>query len=289
MKNKQKKKNLKLWALIIVIIVVVTIISFSADYLTKLFENKVEKESLIAQNNENININIQTQTKPVDISKKPEDKEEPKGKIEDKQNQDIDKNIVIIVDNPKSYEVLINRTNSLPSTYAPEDLVKLSEVKTVLENPEINQLRKDAYDALKKLFTAARSQGYELYARSGYRSYNTQNSLYSSYVKTNGQEAADKFSAKPGQSEHQTGLAIDITSKAVNLLLSVDFASTAEGEWVEKNAHEFGFIIRYPKGKEDITGYQYEPWHLRYVGKALAKEIRDLNLTLEEYYKQYKN
>lgn len=289
MNRKQKKKRLKPLALIIIIVGALTIISISADYLIKSDENKVEKESLIAQNNENLNINTQTPTTHEDISEKTEEKEEPKEKIEDKQNKDIDKNIIIIVDNPKSYEVLVNRTNSLPSTYAPEDLVKLSDVKTVLENPEINQLRKDAYDALIKLFAAASSQGYELYARSGYRSYNTQTSLYSSYVKNNGQEAADKFSAKPGQSEHQTGLAIDITSKAVKLLLSVDFSNTAEGEWVEKNAHTFGFIIRYPKGKEDITGYQFEPWHLRYVGKELAKEIRDLNVTLDEYYEQYNN
>jgi len=173
----------------------------------------------------------------------------------------------------------------LPSDYVPKDLVALDDVPTVLPNPEINQLREAAYNALKELFEAAmEEENYSLFARSGYRSYDTQDALYSAYVANYGQEAADKFSAKPGQSEHQTGLAMDITTETMNYVLDITFGETIEGKWVQENAHRFGFIVRYPLGKEDITGYQYEPWHIRYVGKDLAKEIYESELTMEEYF-----
>ena len=176
------------------------------------------------------------------------------------------------------------KKRNLPDSYVPEDLVTLSEVPTVLENPEVNQMRNAAYEALKELFKAAQDEeGYELYARSGYRSYNTQTSLYSSYVESYGKEAADKYSAKPGQSEHQTGLSIDITCEALNFRLDDTFGETKEGKWVAENAHRFGYIIRYPKDKEDITGYMYEPWHIRYLGTELAGKVFESGLTLEEY------
>lgn len=190
----------------------------------------------------------------------------------------------IIIQEPEKLDVLVNKKRSLPDTYVPEDLVTLSEVPTVLQNPEVNQLRKVAYEALKELFQAAiDEEGYELHARSGYRSYNTQASLYSSYVDSYGQSAADKYSAKPGQSEHQTGLSIDITCQAMNYRLDDTFFDTDEGKWVAENAHRFGYIIRYPKGMEDITGYMYEPWHIRYLGRELAAEVYNSGLTLEEY------
>lgn len=178
---------------------------------------------------------------------------------------------------------MMNKERALPSDYVPSDLVKL-EVPTVLPNPEINQLRKVASDALTALFQEAKKEGFTLKARSGYRSYATQDGLYRSNVAKNGQTYADKYSARPGHSEHQTGLAMDITSSSVNNQLSETFGETAEGLWVAQNAHRFGFIIRYPKGKESITGYNYEPWHLRYVGPTLAGEIFQSTLTMEEYF-----
>ena len=194
-------------------------------------------------------------------------------------------NDIVIIESPEVYDVLVNKKRTLPKTYIPEDLVKVTEVPTVLDNPEINQLREVAYNALKELFEAAKEeQSYQLYARSGYRSYGTQASLYNSYVANRGQAAADKFSAKPGQSEHQTGLSMDITCEAMNFQLDDTFGETDEGKWVAENAHRFGFIIRYPKGKEDITGYMYEPWHIRYLGNELAKEVYESGLTLEEYF-----
>ena len=193
----------------------------------------------------------------------------------------------IIIEKPEVIGVLVNKTRTLPASYAPEDLVTLEDLPTVLVNPEVNQLRSPAYQALKELFNAAQEEaGYYLYARSGYRSYSTQEALYSSYVENHGQAAADKYSAKPGQSEHQTGLAMDITCQALNYQLDTTFAETEEGKWVAENAHRFGFIIRYPKGKEHITGYNYEPWHLRYLGTDLATEVYESGLTLEGFFEQ---
>lgn len=191
---------------------------------------------------------------------------------------------VNMVEEPAAIDALVNKKNNLSSTYVPEDLVKLEGIPTVLENPEINQLRETAYIALKDMFQAATDEeGYELHARSGYRSYGTQRDLYNSYVKNHGQAAADKYSAKPGQSEHQTGLSMDITCAAMNFQLDDTFGNTDEGKWVSENAHRFGFIVRYPKGKEDITGYFYEPWHIRYLGVELATKVYESGLTLEEY------
>lgn len=183
---------------------------------------------------------------------------------------------------PDSVKALVNKQYALPEDYAPEDLVTV-EVPTVLENPEIRQLREVASDALTDMFAAAEEEGIILHARSGYRSYQTQVQLFNSYVENHGEEAANRYSARPGESEHQTGLAMDVTSESANYQLSEAFGSTPEGIWVEENAHEFGFIIRYPEGTEDITGYQYEPWHLRYFGEELAADIYESGLTYEEY------
>jgi len=194
----------------------------------------------------------------------------------------IDENDVIT--NPDAYDMVVNKQRSLSSEYVPEDLVKL-EVETCLPNPEINQLRKAASEAITEMFQAAKEEeDLDLVARSGYRSYSTQDSLYHGIVNKYGQDYADKYSAYPGQSEHQTGLALDITAASVNYQLEDIFGETEEGIWTKENAHRFGFIIRYPEGKEDITGYLYEPWHLRYVGKNLAKKIYEEDTTLEEYF-----
>ena len=180
-------------------------------------------------------------------------------------------------------EALVNRQYLLSEDYVPRDMVAVEVPLIFPEHPEINQLRAPAADALKQMFATAEEAGIILYARSGYRSYGTQERLYGSYVETHGEEAASRFSAPPGASEHQTGLAMDVTSESVGYELLESFGETAEGEWVKDNAHVYGFIIRYHEGKEDITGYMYEPWHLRYVGKELAHDIKESGLTYEEY------
>ncbi len=189
-----------------------------------------------------------------------------------------------VVTDPAAYDVFVNKERRMPAGYIPPDLVRIN-VPTILVFEEVNHLRRAASDALESMFAAAEAeQGFELSARSGYRSYKTQVMLYEANVSEHGEEYAARFSARPGTSEHQTGLAMDISSEAVNFQLEQSFGKTSEGLWVAENAHRFGFIIRYPEGKEDITGYSYEPWHLRYVGAKLAEEIFGKHLTLEEYF-----
>lgn len=138
-------------------------------------------------------------------------------------------------------------------------------------------LTRETSTAFESMRSAAAREGLSLFIRSGFRSYATQRSLYASYVAKSGQAAADRYSARAGHSEHQSGLALDVNST------SGSFASTREGRWVKDNAHRFGFIVRYPQGKEHITGYMYEPWHLRYVGNDLARTLYSSGQTLEEY------
>lgn len=185
---------------------------------------------------------------------------------------------------PSSTAVLVNKEYPLPADYVPEDLV----IPDILYNfnyyHEKKLMRQEAADALEDLFNASREAGLSLYGISGYRSYDRQKQIYDKNVQTRGLEETNRVSARPGYSEHQTGLSIDVSTPSINNRLEEVFAGTPEGKWLADNAHLYGFIIRYPKGKSDITGYSYEPWHIRYVGRDLAKELYDGGMTLEEYY-----
>ena len=141
-----------------------------------------------------------------------------------------------------------------------------------------------AAKALEKMFHAAEKKNVILCGVSGYRSYERQKSIYNRNVALHGKKATDALSAKPGSSEHQTGLTIDVSASSVSYLLTQRFADTKEGKWLAKNAHKYGYIVRYPKGKSKITGYSYEPWHIRYVGVTVATYLYKNKLTLEEYY-----
>jgi len=196
----------------------------------------------------------------------------------------IDSNGNSMVLNTSSILLLVNKTRNLPSDYSPSDLVKPRVRFSFDEDIPKRYLRKSAAVALEKLFEAAGNAGHRIYGVSGYRSYATQKSIFERNAAEKGEEVANRTSARPGQSEHQTGLAMDISSAAANYRLLSSFGTTPEGIWVRENAHRFGFIIRYPKGKEEITGYSYEPWHLRYVGKEAARYIYNHSLTLEEYF-----
>jgi zinc D-Ala-D-Ala carboxypeptidase len=134
------------------------------------------------------------------------------------------------------------------------------------------------------MFADAKGQDIHLFAVSGYRSYQRQDDNFHNKVNKIGEEAAAKIVAYPGNSEHQTGLAMDISSQSANFKLTEQFGGTPEGKWLMENAHRFGYILRYPKGLETITGYNYEPWHYRYVGLKAAAEIYKNQLTLEEYF-----
>ena len=174
--------------------------------------------------------------------------------------------------------ILVNKFFHLDDTYVPEDLVTLS---TKYNNGANNQMRKEAADAFMKMVDGALLDNIILKNASAYRSYDYQVNLYDNYVARDGKKNADIYSARPGYSEHQTGLCSDINT------VDSSFDGTNEANWLLKNAYKYGFILRFPKGKEDITGYKYEPWHYRYVGKKAAKVIYENDLTLEEYYAYY--
>ncbi|MED4603579.1 M15 family metallopeptidase, partial [Paenibacillus validus] len=190
---------------------------------------------------------------------------------------------VQVVAKPAEIAVLVNKTSKLPEDYKPQDLVDPNVPFTFKEKLEKRKMRKEAAAALEKLFQAAKDAGLPLAGVSAYRSHETQTALYNNYVKQEGEVKANKYSAKPGHSEHETGLAIDVAGSNGKCPAQDCFGATQEAKWLAEHAHEYGFIIRYPKGKEAITGYQYEPWHLRYVGVDLAKDIVKQGLTLEEY------
>ncbi len=280
--KKYKVKNLLTKHHVLLVLLITSLIFFTACSKPTSNIDKPNKDSDNIQDGEDIKINDDSEKDNNDDNNKDDVIDEPEDDDTEVVETFLDENN--IVTNQDSIEVVVNKERNLSDDYVPEDLVKITDVPTCLENPEINQLRKSAADALTTMFETAMDEiKIQLYARSGYRSYDTQVSLYSGYVSNHGKEAADKFSAKPGQSEHQTGLAMDITSDSVNLQLTEDFGDTEEGKWISENAYRFGFIVRYQKGKEDITGYMYEPWHVRYVGEDLAKKVYESGLTLEEY------
>jgi len=189
-----------------------------------------------------------------------------------------------VVTNPEAMTVIVNKQRSLPDGYEPSDLVE-PNVPFSFDGPhEKRHLRKEAAEALEKLFAGAEEDGIELRAVSGYRSYKRQKSIYENNVRTKGEEYASRVSAVPGTSEHQTGLTIDVSSPSVNNELEEKFGDSAEGKWLAEHAPEYGFVIRYLKDREDITGYVYEPWHIRYIGVDLAQDVAKSGLTLEEYF-----
>ena len=183
------------------------------------------------------------------------------------------------VDLTKKYQVLVNKFYKLDKEYTPNNLVKIDK-----KYGRERQVEKRVYEAFIEMYNAIEKEGMGIYITSPYRSYNYQKSLYNNYVKDNGTKKADTFSARAGYSEHQTALAIDITAKDS---MYTKFASTKEFEWMLKNCYKYGFILRYPKDKERQTGYMFESWHYRYVGKKIAKYIHDNGITYDEYYEYF--
>lgn len=194
-----------------------------------------------------------------------------------------------VIQNTTNTMALVNNQYFLPESYVPEDLVRPNVAFTFGdEEAEKSLMRQEAADALTKMFTEAKNAGIELFAVSGYRSYNRQEILFEAETNRVGRDKAMQVVAIPGSSEHQSGLAMDITSRSINFNLDESYANTKEGKWLAENAHRFGFILRYPKGKEAITNYIYEPWHFRYVGVKAANVIYEHNWTLEEYFNEVK-
>ena len=183
-------------------------------------------------------------------------------------------------DMDKGYAILVNKYTSLPEKYAPDDVVEMSNWYSYPGN----SIRKDVYNAFIEMFNVAKEAGYTLIVNSSYRTYEEQKEIYDDYESNRGQEYADTYAARPDFSEHQTGLSLDIFSPGANMS---NFADTETFKWLSENCYKYGFILRYPEGKEDITGYSYEAWHYRYVGKELAEKVYDSGLTYDEYYAYY--
>jgi len=186
------------------------------------------------------------------------------------------------IDDPTSYWVVVNKLRPLnPISYAPPDLVT---VPVAHDNPAV--MRSAASAALVAMFAAGAAEGAgQLQVQSSYRSYPVQVRVYNGWVSSKGKAQADQQSARPGFSEHQTGLAVDISTVPLKCSLDACFGTTPQGEWLAANAWRFGYLLRYPAGKTAITGYEYEPWHFRYIGVPLATELHKEGVeTLEEFF-----
>ena len=183
-------------------------------------------------------------------------------------------------DTSKDTLMIVNKHYKIENNYKPDNLV------TVLsEHGYPNKIRADVYEEFKKMYNAAKNDNVSIFIASPYRSYSDQNALYTYYVNTDGKQNADTYSARPGFSEHHTGLAMDLIPEYG---LDLDTFENSDGfKWMQENAYKYGFILRYPKDKEYITGYIYEPWHYRYVGINAATTIKNEGLTFEEYYEYY--
>lgn len=180
--------------------------------------------------------------------------------------------VVINLTDAATITVVVNKKHKLSDTYVPTGLVSVSG----------GQLRSPAADALNSMLSAASANGHTLKIISSYRSYASQKSIYNNYVAQYGQAQADTFSARPGHSEHQTGLTVDVGNGTCDL--EICFGDAPAGKWIAANAQNYGFIVRYPQGKEVQTGYQYEPWHLRYLGVDVAQSVYASGKTLDQYY-----
>lgn len=179
-----------------------------------------------------------------------------------------------------NYLILVNKFNYLAENYNPEDLVKMG-LQYAFSGKEI---REEVYASFKGLVKSAKAENLTIVANSTFRTFDYQENLYNRYKTNNGKEYADSYAARAGYSEHQTGLAIDVST--LNSTMD-NFEETEEFKWLQEHAHEYGFILRYPEGKEFITGYNYESWHYRYVGIEIATEIKKLGITYDEYYAYY--
>ena len=231
-----------------------------------IYLKKTKNDNIETMNEISTTTKVSTTTKTTTTSKKVENNKTSKGFIIEK------KNGVTYIDG----HIIANKTYPLPSDYIPKNTHTDAGNQKYCQTCIVNEV----WEAWTLMKADATALGLNIWIQSGYRSYNAQKGLYDNYVNRDGKVAADTYSARPGHSEHQTGYAFDLNS------ITDAFQYTNEGKWVNENAYKYGFIIRYPKGKEDITGYKYESWHLRYVGKDLSEKLFNNGnwITMEEYF-----
>lgn len=188
------------------------------------------------------------------------------------------------IDEPGGLWWIVNKKRPIPEGYVPANLVTPNIKLRWQGAAESMQVSNTIAPSLEEMHRAMTAAGFDTMLISGYRSVQTQAELYNNYVAQSGQEEADRLSAKPGTSEHQTGLVVDLGRADSTCELEQCFGDLPEGKWLAEHAHEYGFIVRYPQDKERIVGYMYEPWHLRFVGKELASELRAKQQTMEEFF-----
>jgi D-alanyl-D-alanine carboxypeptidase len=268
-KRRIKKQVKVIFGLFLIIILIGGIGFMLSNNKNKVTKETKKKEDIITTNGD-----VSEEKK--EIKSTPSNNSEFKN-LEDGEYQ-TSKGYTLEIKNGIAYidgNIIVNKTYSLPSDYVPSD-----PYEAITTDRGINNINKDVMAAFKLMQSDATSIGLNLYISSGYRGYNTQDTLYNNYVLKDGKDAADKYSARAGSSEHQSGTCFDLNT------IDDSFASTDEGKWVNENAYLYGFIIRFPKGKEDETGYQYESWHLRYVGLELAKKLYNNGdwIAIEDYY-----
>lgn len=287
-KIKIKKKNFIIFIIFIVLIgfsftKLTTLILNTFDSPKKEIENKTltKKEKKLQKLNninkkisyfkmENLDRYISYKNKNKDLSDEQIIKDVNMD-LDKKQYEDMHETI-----NLNKINILVNKHNYLKEDYVPENLKSLSSTYA-LSNMKMVEEAANAFESLSK---DASKENYKIIAMSTYRSYEYQVDLYNKYVKSDGKDAADTYSGRPGNSEHQTGLAVDVYNQTETY---TNFEKTEEYDWMQENAYKYGFILRFPKGKENETGYEFESWHYRYVGKDIAKYIHKHNITLEEY------
>ena len=283
-----KKIIIILSSIIVIIFVILMIFLFNTDSKDKDIDNIKEKKTTekvpLEEDNEFSKLSYYKKEN-LDRYKTYQDNNKDLS-IEDivtRVNLNLDKEVytdTIPATNLNTNYLLANKFNYLDSNYIPNNL-------ELLDNSYAKSgiyLVKDAKDELEKMIMKAREDGMNIRVISAYRSYSYQENLYNNYVKSDGVKMADTYSARAGYSEHQTGLVVDVTRAFDNFN---NFENTNEYNWMLENAHNYGFILRYPKDKENITTYSFEAWHYRYVGIELAKKIKASSLTFDEYYVRY--
>lgn len=293
MKKKKKLKTKNFLVFIIIIILIITSIIYG---ITKSKSNNTDSKGMNKIENKD-KVNNTKELTELEKAKKDLDyyKDEYENDYKEYREKNKDLSIEKVITNVNiglNYDyythtkatknlntntILVNKYNYLTEDYVPENLQTVDKKYS----SKTLQLVDYAKEAFEELSEAAAKENYTVLAMSSYRSYQYQYNLYNRYVSTDGVEAADTYSARPGYSEHQTGLAVDVYNGKEDF---TNFEKTKEYNWMQDNAYKFGFILRFPKDKVLETGYQYESWHYRYVGKEIAKYIHDNNLCFEEYY-----
>ncbi len=269
-----KQKHEPLIIKLILEIIIICFVGIILFFSIKLTERGVELDNLMLSRNNSLNsiksgnfINFLIKKRPVYISLPGANK------------------ITALIDDytlPDSLWAIVSKTHPISKDYIPESLtIPNVETRTDKSNDE-RSVRADITQSVVDMFAAAKTDGYELMVGSGYRSAALQSVYFNSLANSIGDEAANQSVARPGESEHQTGLAIDISTISYECYLDNCFAYTSGGQWLAKNSYKYGFILRYPEDKTDITGYRYESWHFRYVGIDLATALYQSGLTLDE-------